>query len=225
MKSETSYSLYDFLLSKTNGNFNKHAVRKAFQDLGRENNLLSFRPNSEEHALVSVDECSKPEGERLLLAASSTLALPRILYVKPNTSLVVNEDSICLYEVSDNRKKDYWLADGTGMFVKQMSVPIQSFSLVREPRIPAREKRLYLIQRYFEKAREQLDIPQSTNTEVYICLGSPTREALWAEWKRIWPDSFKSYQRNDFNHPPLQGIEIQRGTGVGRKIVKIKIHI
>ena len=217
MKPETKYNLYDFLLSKTNGNHTKHPIRKVFQDLGRENNLLSFRPNSEEHFLVPVDEDFGPEGEQLLLAASSTLELPEVLYVKPNISLVVNEDTIGLSKVSDSQQNEYWLADETGMFLKILFVPITAFSLIRQSPIPVRERRLSLVQQYFDSARALLGMPDATNTDIYEKLGSPTREVLWNAWAKRWPDSFQNFQKNDFGYPPLNDISFKRGTGEGRK--------
>lgn len=224
MTSENRYSLYEYLLTVTNGNYTKHTIRKAFQDLAKESNVLHFRPESANHTLVSVDECNEPEGGQLL-AASSTVALPETLYVKPNASLVIDEETLYLTKVSDKQSAEYWLSDETGMLLKPLTVAIECFTLIKEPRVPERERRLSLVTQYFDLARNQLNRPSATNTEIYEYLGSPDRETLWRDWARLWPNSFHNFQKNDFSHPPLKGIDFKYGTAVSRKKIKIKINL
>lgn len=210
-------NLYDFIIGKAKGSIDKHVVTKELRLLANAKNKLILEADllgvSTEVVIEEVDN------HRVMLHGDAKLFQKDRdkIYIEPSAIYVQSDELLTFNRFRDFNGHEYYVSDETGMFIDSFSVAVSKLEIDLPPQKTARQTRLDRIREYFDRYRKEHGMTDLTDNEIFKKIGSPTRETIWNDWSRLWPQTFIGFQKNDFSHSPLREIGFKKGTGIRNK--------
>jgi hypothetical protein len=210
--------LYTHIIEKTAGSLDVHFIQKVLLELVRSKTPLYFfanKPLAASDAEEGLEEVA--DGKVLTNGKVSFFGDNQKLLVKPENLSLASTSQACFSILTDLDGNTYYITDETQMFLESLCISLNSIFIDVPTKRKVREVRLEKVREYFDRYRTEHGMDNLSNNQIYTKIGSPTREALWRDFKRLWPSTFRSFQEGDFRYSPLREIPFLYGTGAGRR--------